>query len=207
MSYLYLGDADMHSDYAAQARVVAPTDGMAAWYDTGLRLGPLNENNGFVQIEVSHYPRFKYRGHIAIVWSVPHGKIVQYRDTGLMVRDRTSVTLGIGVSGGRVHLLMNGHEVCSTGAGQFVNSGERKYFQVRTETAAEGRNTASRVSDIGIKRDSDVRVRRFSSDCILHMKGIYWSPMPAGSFAARGAFYPSEATFFTGLAPDTQCRI
>lgn len=207
IAYIYMGDKNLHSDYLAEATFTSPLDGKHRWYDTGLKLGPLNENLGSVQIEVSRYQRFDYRAHVAIVWSLPHDANVEYRDTGLMIRDGATARLGIAVHGGLIHLQLNGKDVCTTGAAQFVSASERKYFQVRTETAAEGHNTSAVASNLRLKTDAELRTHPFRAHCKLQMRGVSWQRMGSGSFEARGAFYPNEASLFTGLEPGSTCKI
>lgn len=206
VSYLYIGAKDLHSHYGADALFVAPLDGQRGWYDSGVRLGPLNENNGFVQIEISRWQRFDYKAHAAVAWALPHGKVVEYRDTGLMLADGVAHELGIFVYSGLVHLLVDGRVICSARAAAFVTSTEPKYFQVRTETSVVGSNGGAYVSRLLLKRDADRFVLSYVTDCVLHRYGIYWKEIGAGSFAARGAFYPNEALFFTGTDPTARCR-
>jgi hypothetical protein len=206
VTYLYAGDKDMHEDYGADALFTMPLDGRHGWYDSTLRLGPYIEDNGFVQIEISRWERFNYKQHIAVSWSVPHGTVVQHKDTGLMLDDRVAHRLAIAVHGGRVDLRVDGREICSAPASSFVSPGSRKYFQVRSETSVVGRNSNARVSDVHLKRDSDRTPRPFASDCILHRHGIFWEYLDGGRFVARGAFYPNEATYFTGTDFSKPCR-
>jgi hypothetical protein len=205
VTYLYAGDKGMHQSYGADALFTMPLDGRHGWYDSTLRLGPYIEDNGFVQIEISRWARFNYKQHVAVSWSVPHG-IVQHKDTGLLLDDRVAHRLAIAVSGGRVDLRADGREICSAPASSFVTPASRKYFQVRSETSVVGRNGNARVSDVHLKRDTDATSRPFASDCVLHRHGIYWEYLGAGKFVARGAFYPNEATYFTGVDPSTPCR-
>lgn len=207
VAYLYAGHRDLHTNYGAAATFVAPIEARHGWYDTGIRLGPLNENNGFVQVEISHWARFDYRGHVAIVWALPHTTTVQYRDTGLFVSDKSSSLLSIMVRDQIVHLAVNGRDVCSTAATPFVSSSEQKYFQIRTETGLEGDNTGARVSNLRLKRDGDTALKPFASHCLFHGWGVSWKPTATNTFKAVGAFYPGEARFFTGLMPDTACKI
>ena len=205
VSYLYIGDKHLHSNYGADAEFTAPIDGRRGWYDSGLRLGPLNENYASVQIEISRWKRFNYQQHVALAWSVPHGE-VEYRDTGLLLADGVPHRLGIFVREGLVHLLVDSRDICSTRAAYFVGSSQPKYFQVRTETSVVGSNGHARVWDLRLKRDADAVARPYASDCILHRFGIFWGRVGAGSFVAHGAFYPNEALFFTGADPATSCR-
>jgi hypothetical protein len=206
ISYLYIGAKDLHQDYVAQAKFISPIDVKSDWYDSGLRLGPLRENNGFAQLEVSHWRRFDYKGHIAVSWQLPNTSDVQYRDTGLMARDGASVVLGISVKGDTLHMRVNGVDICSTRAGQFVSAKDAKYFQVRTETAALGHNSGARVAAVALKRDSDTKLNPFQTNCVLHRFGIYWEPLSGSAFTARGSFYPTEDSFFTGLQPASRCK-
>jgi hypothetical protein len=48
--------------------------------------------------------------------------------------------------------------------------------------------------------------RRLRADCILHRNGIFWQEQRPGTFAVRGAFYPGESTFFTGVTADSRCK-
>jgi hypothetical protein len=204
VSYLYVGDSRMHANFAADALFTAPLERKCGWYDSGLRLGPYLENNAFVQIEISRWKRFSYRQHVAVAWAVPHS-IVEYRDTGMMLADGPH-RLGIDVHHGVLRLLADGHVVCSTRSSSFVSPSQRTYFQVRAETNVLGSNGGARVASLRLKRDTDAVPRAFATDCILHRHGIAWAPMGRGIFAMRGAFYPNEATFFTGLDPDAACR-
>jgi hypothetical protein len=88
----------------------------------------------------------------------------------------------------------------------FVKPGEQKFVEIRTETSVVGRNGGASVTDIRLKRDSDARARPYASDCVMHRYGISWRPIGPGVFKASGAFYPNEATFFTGADPNTRCR-
>jgi hypothetical protein len=140
ISYLYDGDKHLRSNYGADALFTAPIDGRQGWYDTALRLGPYAENNGFVQVEISRWKRFDYKQHVAVAWSVPHGSVVEHRDTGLMLADGVPHRLGIFVRDGLLRMFVDGRLLCSTHASNFVASSERKYFQVRTETSVVGSN-------------------------------------------------------------------
>jgi hypothetical protein len=206
VAYVYVGDRHLHTNYAVEATVTAPTSGRRGWYDTSIRLGPLIENEAYVQVDVSHWRRFDYRPHVAIAWSLPHGASSGYKDTGIMLDDRPH-RLGIAVRGDLLRLLVDGSMICSTRASYFVSTAARTYFQIRTETSAPGTNSGARVANLRLKRDIDTALRPYASDCIMHRHGIFWQYMGAGSYAARGAFYPDEATFFTGLDPETACRI
>jgi hypothetical protein len=206
ISYLYIGAKGLYQDYAARATFVSPIDVKSDWYDSGLRLGPLRESHGFAQVEVSHWRRFDYKGHIAIAWALPNTSDIQYRDTGLLVRDGASVDIGIAVKAGILHMLVDGKDICSTSASQFVSPKETKYFQVRTETAAVGHNSGARVTSLALKRDSSANLEAFQTNCILHGYGIYWEPLSSGSFVARGSFYATEDSFFTGLESESQCK-
>jgi hypothetical protein len=64
----------------------------------------------------------------------------------------------------------------------------------------------STVAQLRLKRDSDHAPVAFESQCIMHRYGIFWQHTSPGTFVARGAFYPNESTFFTGVAPDSRCR-
>jgi hypothetical protein len=207
VTYLYMGGKDLHSGYDASADFTAPLDGRRGWYDSALRLGPLKENNGFVQIEISRWERFHYEQHVAVAWALPHASVVEYRDTGFMLADGVAHRLGISVRNGLLRLTVDGRVVCSTRASYFVDSSERKYFQVRTETSVVGSNGAARVSNLRLKRDSDVIELPYRTDCILHRYGVFWEYRGAAGIVARGAFYPNESTFFTGIDPSKHCRI
>ena len=207
VTYLYVGGKPMRRDYAADALFLAPLDGRRGWYESGIVLRPLHENNMLVQIGISRWQRFNYRPHVAIAWALPGTTVVHYKDTGIMLDGTKLHRLGISVQDGTLRLLADGRVVCSTGAAQFVTPAEGKYFQVRTETSVVGRNGNARVWGLRFKRDSDRRLTIFRTDCILHRKGIYWYALGAGAFAARGAFYPSEATYFTGVDPNAPCRL
>jgi hypothetical protein len=202
-----MGSRDLHSRYNASADFVAPLDGRSGWYDSTLRLGPLHENNGFVQIEISRWERFRYRQHAAVAWALPRSSVVEYRDTGFMLPDGVAHRLGITVRNGLLRLTVDGQVVCSTRASYFVRPSERKYFQVRTETSVVGSNSAAKVSNLRLKRDSDASSLPYQTDCILHRYGLFWEYLGAEGFAARGAFYPNESTFFTGIDPSKPCHI
>lgn len=202
----YDGEPDLRTDYGAEALFTTPLDGRRGWYDSGIRLGPLNENNGFVQIETSRWDRFAYKQHAAVAWAVPHASVVEYRDLGLALADDKPHRLGIFVWDGSVHLLVDRRIICSTRASYFVADSEPKYFQIRTETSAIGTNTGARLADIRLKRDGDAFSRPYTSDCVLHRFGIFWEPVGHHSYAARGAFYPSETVYFTGLDPSQPCH-
>lgn len=218
VTYLYVGYKHHHarsaiagekyfrSDYGADALFNAPLDGKHGWYDSGIRLGPLNENNGFVQIEISRWERFDYEGHIAIAWALPHSNSVEYRDLRLMTAGGTPHRLGIYVRDGFVYLLVDQHEICSTQASHFVSAAEPKYFQVRTETNVVGSNGNASAYDLRVKRDVDSSPRPYQSDCILHRYGIFWRDAGRGRYTASGAFDPAKATFFTGKNPTKPCR-
>lgn len=207
VTYLYMGGKDLHSSYSASADFITPLDGRRGWYDSGLRLGPLNENNGFVQIEISRWERFDYREHVAVAWALPHTSVVEYRDTDFMLTDGVPHRLGIAVRNGLLQLIVDGRVVCFTRASYFLGSLERRYFQVRTETSVLGSNSAARVSNLRLKRDADSTAIPYRSDCILHRHGMFWQYVGTADFAARGAFYPNESTFFTGIDPSKACRI
>jgi len=207
VTYLYMGDKELHSSYDASADFTVPLDGRHGWYDSALRLGPLKENNGFVQIEISRWERFRYKQHAAFAWALPHTSVVEYRDTGFMLADGVAHRLGISVRNGLLRLNVDGQVICSTYASYFVGPLERKYFQVRTETSVVGSNSAARVSNLRLKRDFDVSDLPYHTDCILHRYGVFWEYLGGEGFAARGAFYPSESTFFTGVNPSKPCRI
>jgi hypothetical protein len=207
VTYLYVGDKHLHWNYGADAEFTTALDGRRGWYDSGVRLGPRKENNGFVQIEISRWERFDYRAHVAIAWALPHARVVEYRDTGLMLPDGVPHGLGIYVRDRRVQLTVDGRVVCSTQASYFIAPSEPKYFQVRSETSVVGSNGAARVSNLRLKRDADPSARPYPTDCILHRHGIFWTYLGTAGFAARGAFYPEEATYFTGIDPSKRCRI
>jgi hypothetical protein len=202
----FVGESGLRTNYGVDGLFTAPLDGRRGWYDSAVRLGPLNENNGYVQIETSRWQRFGYAQHVAVAWGVAHTNDVEYRDLGLMLADNVPHRLGIYVSNGLIHLLVDGRVVCSTRASYFVAPLGPKYFQMRTETGVVGSNTRARLSDVRLKRDGDVVARPYASDCVLHRYGIFWESVGHGSYLARGAFYPSEALFFTGLDPSTPCR-
>jgi hypothetical protein len=206
VTYVYVGDEHLDLDYGADAKFTTMLDRRRGWYDSAVRLGPLKENNGFAQVEISRWERFRYRQHVAIAWALPHTNIVEYRDTGLILADGVPHRLGIYVRDGLLELVVDGRVVCSTQASYFVGSSERKYFQVRTETSVVGSNGNARVSDLRLKRDADAGARPYRTDCVLHRHGIFWTYLGAGRFAARGAFYPQEATYFTGIDPSKSCH-
>ena len=201
VTYLYVGDRSLHADYGADALFTTPLDGKRGWYMSGLRLGPLNENNGFVQIGISRWERFDYGQHVAVAWAFPHTNDVGYKDTGIMLSENTAHRLGIFVRQGRVDLRVDGRVICSSDVLAFVAAGEPKYFQIRTETGEIGRNSRASVTDIRLKRDADSSSRPYATDCVLHRYGIFWESTGARAFATRGAFYPNETTFFTGIDP------
>jgi len=205
VAYLYAGDRNLHADYGADALVTTPLDGKRGWYGSSVRLGPLDEDNGLVQIMISRWQRFDYRPHVAIAWGLPHTTTPHYKDTGIML-DESPHRLGIFVKDGRVRLVVDGRVICSTGASAFVSAKAAKYFQIRTETSVIGRNTRVVVSDIRLKRDNDAKPRPFATDCALHRHGIFFESIGGNAFAARGAFYPDEATFFTGTDPAKPAR-
>lgn len=198
VSYVYAGSRNLHADYGADALFTLPLDGRHGWYDAGIHLAPLVESTSTVQIEISRWQRFDYRAHVAIAWSSARGTTVEYKDTGMMLDGRVPHRLGIYVRGDRLRLLVDNRVICSTAASPFVSPGERKYFQIRTETSVLGANTRATVSQIRLKRDSESQPSAVRGDCVMHRHGIFWQPARAGGFVARGAFYPGEATFFTG---------
>jgi len=206
VSYLYIGDSRLQSNYGADALFTVPLSAQRGWYDSGMRLGPLAEDNGFVQIEISRWKRFDYKQHAAVSWSVPHGT-PEHRDTGLMLDDATPHRLGISVAAGMVQLLVDSRVLCSTRSAYFVRAGAPKYFQVRTETGVEGANGDTRAADLRLQRDVDRTPQPYQTTCILHRHGIFWERRGGGAFAVRGAFYPDEATFFTGADASKPCTI
>jgi hypothetical protein len=206
VTYLYVGDRHLRADYGSDAIFTTPLDGRRGWYDSGIHFGPFDNEDVVAQIEISRWARFDYRPHIAIAWALPHSKTVEYKDTSLFVDDGRPHRLGIYVRDGLLRLLVDGRTICSAPASLFVSPSERKYFQIRTETAALGRNSGATVSQIRLKRDRDNVAQAFHSDCIMHRNGIFWSRIGAGTFAARGAFYPNEATFFAGVEAGSRCR-
>lgn len=212
VSYLFVGykaplsSKVFRADYGADALFVAPLDRKNGWYDSGVRLGPMNENNGFVQIEISRWERFGFKPHVGVAWALPRANSVDYRDLGLMLADGVAYRLGIYVDGGLIHLLVDNRSLCSTAASQFVSFSEPKYFQVRTETSVVGSNGRASVSDLRLKRDSDALPRPFQTDCILHRYGVFWQYIRNGRFVAQGAFDPRKTTFFKGIDPTKPCH-
>ena len=206
VTYLYVGDRNLRKDYGADAVFTTPLDGRRGWYDSAIHFGPLDNEDVTAQIEISRWARFDYRPHIAIAWALPHSKTVEYKDTSLFVDDGRPHRLGIYVRDGLLRLLVDNRTICSAPAERFVGPAERKYFQIRTETSAQGHNSRAAVTQLRLKRDRDSVPIPFESDCIMHRKGIFWQERSPGTFAARGAFYPNESTFFTGVTPGSRCK-
>lgn len=207
VTYLYVGAKNLHENYAADALLRENLDGKHGWYDAGIRLGPLNENNGLVQLEETRWQRFGYALHVAVAWGRPHTTTIFYKDLPIMLSDSAPHRLGMSVRRGRLSLIVDGRAICTTRASYFVSGPERKYFQVRDETGAIGRNGNAVVSDLRLKRDNDAALHAFRSDCILHRFGIFWASTGRhGEFASRGAFYPTEALYFTGRQADQPCK-
>ena len=161
----------------------------------------------FAQIEISRWARFDYRPHVAIAWALPHSTVVEYRDTSLFLDDGHPHQLGVYVRAGSLRLLVDNRTICSAPASRFVKPSERKYFQVRTETSVPGNNSRAIVSELRLKRDADPAPIAFASRCILHRNRIFWEEQRPGTFVARGAFYPNESTFFSGVTPASRCKI
>ena len=206
VTYLYVGDPRLHADYGADAVFTTPLDGRRGWYDSAIHFGPFGNEKVVAQIEISRWARFDYRPHIAIAWALPNSSTVEYKDTPLFVDDGRPHRLGIYVRDGSLRLLADNRTICSAPASRFVNPSERKYFQIRTETSALGSNGRARVTQVRLKRDTDNAPLAFTSHCIMHRNGIFWQERSLGTFAARGAFYPRESTFFTGLTPGSRCK-
>ena len=206
VTYLYVGDRHLRADYGADAVFTTPLDGSHGWYDSAIHFGPLHNEDVFAQIEISRWARFAYRPHVAIAWALPRSTTVEYKDTDVFVDDGLPHRLGIYVGDGSLRLLLDGRTICSARASLFVSPYERKYFQIRTETNAPGSNSRATVTHLRLKRDSDRAPIAFVSHCILHRNGIFWQTRSPGTFAARGAFYPNESTFFTGITPDSHCK-
>ena len=206
VTYLYVGNRRLRSDYGADAVFTTPLDGRRGWYDSAIHFGPFDNEDVTAQIEISRWARFDYRPHIAIAWALPGSKTVEYKDTSLFVDDGRPHRLGIYVRDGSLRLLVDDRTVCSAPASRFVSPSERKYFQIRTETSVPGSNSSAVVMQLRLKRDSDSAAIAFVSHCIMHRHGIFWQERSPGTFAARGAFYPSESTFFTGVTPDSRCK-
>ncbi len=206
VTYLYVGSRNLHTDYGADAVFRTPLDGRRGWYDSAIHFGPLDNEDVVAQIEISRWARFDYRPHIAIAWALPHSKTVEYKDTDLFVDDGRPHRLGIYVRDGSLRLLVDNRMICTARASLFVSPSERKYFQIRTETSVPGNNSRATVTQLRLKRDPDSTPMAFHSRCILHRNGIFWEETSTGAFDARGAFYPNESTFFTGLTPDSRCK-
>ncbi|MGB6987143.1 MAG: hypothetical protein WBD74_14315 [Candidatus Aquilonibacter sp.] len=206
VTYLYVGDRHLRADYGSDAVFITPLDGRRGWYDSAIHFGPLDNEDVVAQIEISRWARFDYRPHIAIAWALPHSKTVEYKDTSLFVDDGRPHRLGVYVHDGLLRLLVDDRTICSAPASLFVSPSERKYFQVRTETSTPGTNTHAVVTQLRLKRDTDIAPIAFDSRCIMHRNGIFWQRRSPGTFVARGAFYPEESTLFTGVTPDSRCR-
>jgi hypothetical protein len=207
VTYVYVGDTHLRNNYGADASFSTRLDERRGWYDSGIHFGPLHNEDVSAQIEISQWQRFDYRPHVAIAWALPHGASEQYKDTGLFLDDGRPHRLGIYVRGGMLRLLVDNRTICAAPARLFVKPSEPKYFQIRTETSMPGTNGRATVSQIRLKRDTDPHPVTFRSDCIMHRNGIFWQQIAPQVFAVRGAFYPGEATFFTGIDPDKPCRI
>ncbi|HTV91806.1 MAG TPA: hypothetical protein VMG98_03730 [Verrucomicrobiae bacterium] len=206
VTYLYVGDRHLRDDYGADAVFTTPPDGRRGWYDSAIHFGPFDNEDVSAQIEISRWERFDYRPHIAIAWALPRSKTVEYKDTSLFVEDDRPHRLGIYVRAGSLRLVVDDRTICSAPASLFVRPSERKYFQIRTETSVLGRNSGAMVMQLRLKRDADRTPIAFYSHCIMHRNGIFWQERSPGIFAARGAFYPNESTFFTGLTADSRCK-
>jgi len=206
VTYLYVGDRRLRADYGADAMFTTPLDGRRGWYDGAIHFAPLDDENVTAQIEISRWARFDYRPHIAIAWALPRSKSVEYRDTNLFVDDGRPHRLGIYVRNGLLRLLVDDRTICSAPAARFVSPSERTYFQIRTETSAPGHNSRAAVTQLRLKRDRDRGPVTYDSHCIMHRNGIFWQETRPGTFAARGAFYPNESTFFTGVTSDSRCK-
>ena len=206
VSYLYVGSRDLKTNYAVQVRLKSPVDGSRGWYDSGIRLGPLNENGAFVQIEVSHWKRFRYAGHLGIAWAVADSHAINYRDTPLKVSSGSDVYLGIAVKSGVLKLSVNGRSICSATAAEFVAVNERKYFQIRTETTAIGRNTGAKVLEVLFKRDQDLTLNPYPTQCIFEGRGVRWGWVTGVAFDAQDAYQSAGRTLFTGVAPNSACK-
>jgi hypothetical protein len=209
VSYLYVGDHHLASNYLAEATFTVPrTNQKHGFYGNSIRLGPLTENYAFVHLMLVRNKRFDFAEHVAVGWAFPYGTSVEFKDTNLVYPDdRLSHRLGIGVAGGIVSLYVDGARICSARADHFVQPNEAKYFQVRTETDGIGRFGSGTVRAITLKRDTDPAALPYESRCEFHGWGVSWLPERAGTFRVAGAFYPTEATFFDGILPDTKCRI
>jgi hypothetical protein len=207
VTYLYVGDRHLRTDYGADAVFTTPLDGRRGWYDSAIHFGAFGNEDVFAQIEISRWARFDYRPHVAIAWALPHSTVVEYRDTSLFLDDGHPHQLGVYVRAGSLRLLVDNRTICSAPASRFVKPSERKYFQVRTETSVPGNNSRAIVSELRLKRDADPAPIAFASRCILHRNRIFWEEQRPGTFVARGAFYPNESTFFSGVTPASRCKI
>ncbi len=205
-SYLYAGARQMTNDYRAEATFTLPRTGQSrGFYGNSVRLGPLRENYAFVQVMLIRWKRFNFGQHIAIAWAYPEGT-VQLKDTDLVYPDRRfSHRLGIGVSGHLLSLYVDGSAICTTSSDHFVRANAAKYFQIRTETNQVDFAGSGTVLALKLKRDSDASPKGYESHCEFHGYGVSWLPLGGGAFRVAGAFYPNEATYFSGIAPDTKC--
>ncbi len=205
-SYLYVGARQMTNDYRAEATFTLPRTGQSrGFYGNSIRLGPLRENYAFVQVMLIRWKRFNFSQHIAIAWAYPEG-IVQLKDTDLAYPDRhSSHRLGIGVAGRLLSLYVDGSAICTASSDHFVRPNAAKYFQIRTETNQVGFAGSGTVRVVKLKRDSDVSPKLYESHCEFHGYGVSWVPLGGGAFRVAGAFYPNEATYFSGITPDSKC--
>lgn len=206
VSYLYVGSKHLTSDYAVDAAFTLPSAGKRGWYGNSIRLGPLVENNGWVQIMLVREPRFDYRAHVAVAWGLPHTSVVYFKDTGIAYSDDRPHRLGISVAKDKLLLWVDGRELCSTSAAQFASSRERKYFQVRSEVGVIGSAGAGTVRDIRLKTDVDRSLMPLTIACEMRRHGVAWYETGPGMFDVRGAYYANEATIFTGTDPNAPCR-
>jgi hypothetical protein len=112
VTYLYVGDRHLRTDYGADAVFTTPLDGRRGWYDSAIHFGAFGNEDVFAQIEISRWARFDYRPHVAIAWALPHSTVVEYRDTSLFLTTDAHIR--------SVSTFAPGRCACSSTTGRFA---------------------------------------------------------------------------------------
>jgi len=205
ISYLFVGSKRMSTNYGVSAMFSTPSAGKRGWYGNSIMLKDWEEGTGAVQLMLIRQKRFNYRPDIAVSWAVPHSAGV-FKDTGIVYGNDSPHLLGIFVANGAISLRVDGRTVCSALAATFFAPERKKFIEIRSEAAIVGSAGAGTVSDIRYKSDVDEALRPYTIACEMRRHGVAWVETRPGVFDVRGAYYPDEATLFTGTDPNAPCR-
>lgn len=97
--------------------------------------------------------------------------------------------------------------VCSGRRSAFFAPATDLYFQIGNEVVDYGDQVAGTVENIRLKTDDDPEPKPYTPTCLYRNHGVSWEAEEGGLYRAAGTFRADLPAVFTGLTPDSPCRI